>query len=59
MRRLLHVLTRVEEPLAMELIERQREQSGCDVEVVELFQPQPDYEVLLKKIFAADSVQVW
>ena len=59
MRRLLHVLTHADETLAAEIIQMQRDQLGCEVEVVELFQSPPDYEVLLEKIFAADGVHVW
>lgn len=59
MRRLLHVLTQTDQPLTTEIIRLQRQEPGWEVEVVELFQSQPDYEGLLEKIFVADSVQVW
>jgi hypothetical protein len=29
------------------------------VEIFDLTQPEPDYQALLDKVFAADSVQVW
>jgi len=59
MRRLLHIVTQADEPLAAEIIRLQRERPDCEVEVVHLMQPQLDYEALLEKIFVADSVQVW
>ena len=59
MRRLLHIVTQADEPLAAEIIRLQRERPDCQVEVVELLQPELDYEALLEKIFAVDSVQVW
>ena len=59
MRRLLHVVTQVNEPLAAEIIRLQRQRPDCEVEVVELMPPDLDYEALLERIFAVDSVQVW
>lgn len=56
---LLHILTNESETLAREIISHQRELTDCRVEVVDLTQPEPDYEALLEKIFAADSIQVW
>jgi hypothetical protein len=59
MRTILHILTRTEDELAQELIAKQRALPETKVEVVELIAPAPDYEVLIEKIFAADSVEVW
>ena len=59
MRRILHILTRQDATLAHELIQHQRALTDCTVDVVELSQPEPDYEALVEKIFAADSVEVW
>jgi len=59
MRTILHILTRDEDALAQELITQQRTLPETKVEVVELTTPAPDYDALLEKIFAADSVEVW
>ena len=59
MRRVLHILTRENEVLGLKVIEGHREQPDCQVEVVDLTKPEPDYRDLLEKVFAADSVQVW
>lgn len=59
MRHLLHVLTRESEPFIAEMISRQQEEPDCEVAVVDLTQPEPDYQALLGKIFEADSIQVW
>ena len=59
MRQLLHILTRESEPFVAEIISRQRAEPDCEVAVVDLTQPEPDYPALLAKIFEADSIQVW
>lgn len=59
MRRLLHIVTKSDEPLATEIIQCHRQQPDWEVTVVDLTQREPDYEALLERIFAADSVQVW
>ena len=64
MPKLLHILTRERDSLAIELIERQRTQAGQQSAetvgvVVDLTQPDPDYAALLEQIFAADSITVW
>jgi hypothetical protein len=59
MHRILHILTQDNDTLAAEIIAHEQQQAGTTVEVVDLTTPQPDYAVLLEKIFAADSVQVW
>jgi hypothetical protein len=56
---LLHILTKPNDTLALEIISHQRQQPGTNVEVVDLTQPEPDYKALLDQIFAADSVAVW
>lgn len=55
----LHVLTRPNDELALQVIERQRRLPEAQVLVVDLTQPNPDYDALLERIFAADSVAVW
>ncbi len=59
MRTLLHILTKSDDPLAVELISRQKMQAVGNVQVIDLTQPEPNYEVLLEAIFEADSIQVW
>ena len=59
MRRILHLRTRPEDKLGEELAAVQRAQPDCEVKVVELTVPAPDYDALLEEVFAADSIQVW
>jgi|HubBroStandDraft_1064217.scaffolds.fasta_scaffold279224_3 hypothetical protein len=59
MRRVLHILTKPDDALAGELMARQKNAPGTKVEVVDLNLAQPDYNALLEKIFAADSVESW
>ena len=56
---LLHILTQSTDPLADEIIARQKTNSENQIETVDLTQAEADYKKLLEKIFAADSVQVW
>ena len=59
MRTLLHILTRPNDPLAAEITARQCGLPEHRVEVVDLTTGEPDYRLLLEKVFEADSVQVW
>ena len=59
MRTILHILTRTEDSLSRELIERQRALGDINVEVVNLADLAPDYDALVERIFAADSVEVF
>jgi hypothetical protein len=59
MPRVLHILTRHDDALAREIIARQKENHLEGIEIVDLTKPRPDYEELLEKIFAADSVESW
>jgi hypothetical protein len=59
MRRVLHILTRPDDALAREVMDRQKNDAGNKVEAVDLTLPAPDYKELLAKIFAADSVECW
>ena len=59
MRIILHILTRADDDLAQEVIERQQGGGENKVVMADLTQPQPDYKELLENIFAAESVQVW
>ncbi len=57
----LHILTNPDDRLAQEIISRQRglPPDHLEVEVVDLTLPNPDYNALLTRIFAADSIAVW
>jgi hypothetical protein len=57
--RILHILTKAEDPLALEIIRLQREQAALEIEMIDLTGGQADYATLLQRIFAADSVEVW
>jgi hypothetical protein len=59
MKMILHILTRPEDALAQMIIQRQQKAGGTMVDVVDLTQPNPDYDALLEKIFVADSLEVW
>jgi hypothetical protein len=59
MRTILHILTRAEDALSRDIIERQRSFADTKVEVVELANAAPDYDALVEKIFAADSIEVF
>ena len=59
MRTILHILTRPDDELARELIERQRALPETKIEVVELTSRAPDYDALVERIFAAQSIEVW
>jgi len=58
MRTILHILTRPEDELIHELIERQKLLPHLKIEVVDLTTPAPHYEALVERIFLADSVAV-
>lgn len=61
--RQLHLLTRRDDTLARTVIERQRRQAEIEVVTLDLTAPSgtgaPDYEAVLRAIFAANSVAVW
>lgn len=60
MRKVLHIVTTPDDPLAAQIIAAQQKIAGVQVEVVDLQkEPGPDYKRLLEQIFAADSVTVW
>jgi hypothetical protein len=59
MRTALHIVTRPNDSLAVEVIAAQRRQPGLEVQVADLTVPEPDYAKLLEDIFTADSVAVW
>ncbi len=60
MARIIHILTREDDPLPVGIIAAQ-ETIGHETRVIDLTEVDPngDYSILLEEIFAADSVQVW
>jgi len=58
MRTILHIVTRAEDALSRDIIDRQRELADVQIDVVELTACAPDYDALVQKIFAADSIEV-
>jgi hypothetical protein len=59
MRTILHILAQPEDELTRDLIARQRTLPETKIETAELTGAAPDYDALVEKIFAADSVAVW
>lgn len=60
MARIIHILTREDDPLPASIIVAQ-ETAGHETRIIDLTEVDPngDYSILLEEIFAADSVQVW
>ena len=60
MARIIHILTREDDPLPTSIIAAQ-ETVGHETRVIDLTEVRVngDYSILLEEIFAADSVQVW
>ena len=58
MRTILHLLTRPEDEQTRELITRQRALPETTVAIADLNGAAPDYDGVVEKIFAADSVEV-
>jgi hypothetical protein len=55
---ILHILTRPADEVTRALIDNQRALPETTVEVTDLVATTPDYNVLVEKIFTADSIQV-
>lgn len=60
MNRILHIVTRPEDPLPSMVMANQSE-SNQEVVEINLYEvgPDADYRVVLEEIFKADSIQVW
>ena len=56
---LLHLVTRPQDRLAAEVIDRQRQDPGHEIRVIDLTAQDVDYGRLVEEIFSADAVQVW
>ncbi len=59
MRRVLHLVTRPDDAFPARLIELEKTLPDLQHEVVDLRGEVPDYRIIVEKIFASDSVQVW
>jgi hypothetical protein len=59
MRHVLHILTKKNDALAKTISEQQENLARQTIETVDLTQPKPDYDELVRKIFDADSIEVW
>jgi hypothetical protein len=59
MPRILHILTRPDDSLAKKIIARQKKTHPDDIEIADLTKPHPNYDHLLERIFAADSIESW
>ncbi len=59
MRAILHIKSDTADARAEAVIRGQIAQADLRLELVDLRVAEPDYDALLDKIFAADSVAVW
>jgi hypothetical protein len=59
MKRILHILTHPAKPSVEQLIVDQRQLPDQEVVVISLSQENPDYHLLLEKVFQSDSIQCW
>lgn len=57
--RILHLLTRPEDPLAREVIHHQQSNPELTLQIIDLTAADPDYSALVTAVFDSDSVQVW
>jgi hypothetical protein len=59
MRHLLHIVTKPDDGFAEVMLKNEQALANTKVEVVDLTKKNPDYDQLVEKIFAADSIQAW
>ena len=59
MRTLLHILTKPDDTLALEIIRLQKTDLSQSVITADLTKKNPDYKRLVENVFAADAVNVW
>ena len=59
MKHILHILTQPASPAVEQLICDQRQTADQEVLVLSLNQASPDYQLLLEKVFQADSIECW
>ncbi|HMJ91271.1 MAG TPA: hypothetical protein VK530_15730 [Candidatus Acidoferrum sp.] len=58
MRTILHILTKPADDLTRAIIETQRTLPDTKIEVMAL-DSDPNYDAMVEKIFASDSIEVW
>ncbi len=59
MNQILHILTQPAKPSVEQLILDQRQLPDQKVLVISLNQENPDYRLLLEKVFQSDSIECW
>ncbi len=59
MRQILHIMTTANDILPQKIISHQQQSTDLQLKIVDLTQPEPDYQALLEDIFKADSINVW
>lgn len=59
MKRVLHLLTRCDDPLARECVAAQEGLPEVATVVFDLTRESPDYDAVLEAVFEADTVCVW
>lgn len=55
----LHILTAPPDAFVQQLLDSLPQEPALSLEVMDLSQPEPDYALLVEKIFSADSVATW
>jgi hypothetical protein len=59
MRHILHIVTKANDELADSVMKAEQTLANVEIKMVDLTISAPDYQTLVKEIFAADSIQVW
>ena len=59
MPKILHLLTRSDDSLALAIAAAQQGDPANQVEVIDLTVGEPAYAQLVEKVFAADSIETW
>jgi hypothetical protein len=59
MNQILHILTQPAKPSVEQLILDQRQLPDQKILVISLNQENPDYRLLLEKVFQSDSIECW
>lgn len=59
MKQILHILTEPADLAVEQLILEQRQSPDQEVLVISLNQDNPDYRLLLEKVFQSDSIECW
>jgi hypothetical protein len=59
MRTILHIITKPDDAFALTVIENEKSKVDAKMETFDLVETSTNYDELVKRIFAADSIQVW